>query len=118
MIASILGGTRFGVAKKTSLVSLKVTDDRFGGTTWSIVMAAVQWAYDDAKANNRIGKSVINMSLGGPKTADDGGALIDLVNKVVSQGLLIVVSAGNDHVSLICRHLTKAALATRDGGRR
>lgn len=122
MVASILGGTKFGVAKKVSLVALSVTN-LGGGTSWSIVMAAIQWAYDDAKNNNRVGKSVINISIGGSKEADSGGALIDLTNAVVSKGLLIVVSAGNAHVSSRFsspgkRHMMSEGKLTARPGRR
>jgi len=99
MVASILAGTRFGVAKKTNLVAVTVTN--LGGiTSWSLVMAGLQWCYDDAKKHNRVSKSLINISIGGRTDSSfNGTGLIQLAQALVGEGMLIVASAGNAHVS-------------------
>jgi len=48
--------------------------------------------YQDAKANNRLDKSVVSMSLGASKFKP----LDDAVEKLVAEGVAVVVAAGNN----------------------
>lgn len=85
-VSGTIGGTTYGVAKKVSLVAVKVLGDDGSGTN-SGVIAGIQWA-----ATNSGGKkAVANMSLGG----DYSAALNDAVAAAVSAGLTFAVAAGN-----------------------
>lgn len=64
-VAGTIGGKTYGVAKAATLVSVKVLDNE--ETDGSIVLQGLQWAIRDIVDKGRLGKSVINMSLGKDK---------------------------------------------------
>lgn len=84
-MASVLGGTRFGVAKEVSIHSVKVSrcDDT---TSRSIKIAALEWV-----AVNHKKPALVSMSLSGSAHGDYTAA----VNGLVSAGVFIASSAGN-----------------------
>ncbi|KAI1143246.1 subtilisin-like protein [Hypoxylon sp. FL0543] len=88
--AATVGGNTVGVDNSTRLIAVKVLDQNSSGS-WSGIIAGVQWAVDDAQSQNRITRSVINMSIGGPKFQ----ALDDCVKNAVGAGMTIVVAASN-----------------------
>lgn len=57
-------------------------------------MAGLQWAYDDILSKGRLGKALINISLGGPRLQ----AFNDLVQTLHNNGVMVTVSAGNENV--------------------
>ncbi|KAK3813811.1 MAG: subtilisin-like protease Pr1B [Linnemannia elongata] len=63
-LAGVIGGTIYGVAKKVKLVGVKVLNAQGSGST-SGVVAGMDWVAANAVA----GKTVVNMSLGGGKSA-------------------------------------------------
>lgn len=63
-VAGTVGGTTYGVAKRTSLIAVKVLGANGSGSN-SGVLAGIEWAVTDARNNGRAARSVINMSLGG-----------------------------------------------------
>lgn len=63
-VSGTVGGATFGVAKKTTLIGVKVLSNSGSGTS-SGVLAGINWAVNDAVNKGRTAKSVINMSLGG-----------------------------------------------------
>lgn len=62
-VSGIIGGTRFGVAKKTTIVDVKTINNDNIGTSIS-TLAALEWAFKDMESKGRTAKSVINMSIG------------------------------------------------------
>ncbi|KAF9728368.1 proteinase B [Paraphaeosphaeria minitans] len=88
-VAGTIGGSTYGVAKKTNLISVKV----FEGSTspQSTIIAGFDWAVNDIVSKNRASKSVINMSLGGGAST----AWTSAIAASYQQGVLSVVAAGN-----------------------
>ncbi|KAG0640181.1 peptidase S8/S53 domain-containing protein [Tuber brumale] len=90
-VAATIGGTKFGVAKKTALIGVKVLGDNGQGTN-SGVIAGLQWAAEHAEADGVINQSVANMSLGGQASR----AMNSAAAAVVRMGMTICAAAGND----------------------
>lgn len=85
-VAGTVAGKTYGVAKQARIVSVKVLDDEGNGRD-SISIDGLNWIGRRAKA----GKSVVNMSLGGPRSK----SLNDAVEALYRKGIIVVVSAGN-----------------------
>ncbi len=83
-----------GVAPNTHLVGVKVLDeDGSGFTSW--ILAGVEYVIKNRKQYNI---TVMSMSLGlEPHSASDP-SLIEAVNRAVENGIVTVVSTGNDGV--------------------
>ncbi|CAO3625911.1 unnamed protein product [Cunninghamella blakesleeana] len=98
--AGTIAGKKYGVAKKASIVAVKVLRSN-GSGTMSDVVKGVDWATTEhtkhAESARRSGKpfkgSVANMSLGGGKSRPLDGA----VNGAVDSGIVFAVAAGNDN---------------------
>ncbi|UNI17473.1 Oryzin [Purpureocillium takamizusanense] len=91
-VAGTVGGVTFGVAKKTSLIGVKVFQGKSAST--SIMIAGFDWAVNDITSKGRQNKAAINLSLGGPKSQ----AWNDAIETAFNQGVLSIVAAGNDKV--------------------
>ncbi|KAJ5802085.1 uncharacterized protein N7503_004535 [Penicillium pulvis] len=89
--ASTAAGSKYGVAKKASLVAVKVLGADGSGTN-SGVISGMDWAVKDAKSRGVTGKSVMNMSLGG----EFSKAMNDAAANVVKSGIFLSVAAGNE----------------------
>ena len=89
--ASTMVGSKFGVAKKATVVAVKVLGADGGGTN-SGVISGMEWAVKDAKSRGATGKSVMNMSLGGAFSR----AMNDAAANVVKSGVFLSVAAGNE----------------------
>jgi subtilisin family serine protease len=89
-VAGTIGGKTYGVAKKVTLVAVKVLS-AYGSGTWAGVIAGVDWVTKDHNARNAKGRSVANMSLGGSgmQTMDDA------VANSISAGVVYAIAAGN-----------------------
>ena len=87
-IAGTIAGTKFGIAKHTSLVAVKVCDGD-GNCATSDVIAGLNWIIKQAKPM----KTVVNISLG----LLPSDTLDELVNAAVSAGIHVNVSGGNDN---------------------
>lgn len=86
-VAGTIGSKTYGVAKNTSLVSVKVLSCSGSGSI-SGILKAIDWvARQDKK------KKVINMSLGGGKS----NALNSAVEQISKLGVVVVVAAGNEN---------------------
>ncbi|WP_374927885.1 S8 family serine peptidase [Kytococcus sedentarius] len=85
-VAGTMGGTRYGVAKKTTLVPVRVLGCDGRGSSAGIV-AGMDWV-----AQNATGASVANMSLGG--TSDT--AIDQALTRMTAAGVPTVVAAGNE----------------------
>ncbi|KAI1465301.1 subtilisin-like protein [Daldinia caldariorum] len=86
-VAGTVGGATFGVAKNVQLVGVKVLDAKGGGTNADVI-DGLNFVASDAKK----GKSVMNMSLGGPASQ----AVNDAIERLFSNGVVPVVAAGNE----------------------
>jgi subtilisin family serine protease len=90
-VAGTVGGATYGVAKNVSLVSVRVLDCNGSGTN-SGVIAGLDWIVSDHAAGV---KAVANMSLGGAFASTVNSA----VERVINDGVVMVVAAGNESVS-------------------
>ncbi|KAI0376245.1 oryzin precursor [Hypomontagnella monticulosa] len=88
-VAGTIGGKTYGVAKKATLISIKVIGEHGGYT--SDLLDGLHWAVANITAEKREQASVISISV--------GGELRKAVNRAVHEaylkGVLIVVAAGN-----------------------
>lgn len=93
-VSGTIGGTIAGVAKKVTLVPVKV----FPGCSEYTDDATIIHGLDWIKADHSTGPAVVNMSLGGP--ADDSSVyLTNAVNSVIADGVTVVVASGNDFMN-------------------
>jgi subtilisin family serine protease len=88
-VAGTIGGSTWGMAKETRLRGVRVFGCT-GGTTNSMIIAAVDWV-----RQNRINPAVTNMSLGGGYSS----ALNTAVNNLSSSGVFVAVAAGNSNAN-------------------
>lgn len=89
-VAGTAAGKTYGVAKKATIVAVKVFDGASGSA--STVINGFQWAVQDIVAKNRTSTAVINMSLGGAASATWDAA----ITAAWDQGVLVVVASGNE----------------------
>ena len=89
-VAGTVGGTTYGVAKKVSLVAVRVLNCSGSGTT-SGVIAGINWV----TSKHTTGKAVANMSLGGSASS----SLDTAVNNSINDGIVYSVAAGNSNAS-------------------
>lgn len=90
-VAGTIGSKTYGVAKKTTLVAVKIFEGNQGSA--STVITGFQWAVKDIVDKGRTNTAVINMSLGGQGSTTWDAA----VTAAWSQGVLAVVAAGNEN---------------------
>ncbi|KAF1976276.1 subtilisin-like protein [Bimuria novae-zelandiae CBS 107.79] len=88
-VAGTIGGTTYGVAKKTNIISVKVFIGRTAST--SVILDGFDWAVNDIVSKNRTSTAAINMSLGGQASV----AWTNAISSSYEQGVLSVVAAGN-----------------------
>lgn len=86
-VAGTIGGKNYGVAPGVNLVPVKVFGCSGSGST-SGVIAGLNWIVKNHTTN----KAVANMSLGGGASSTLDAA----VNKVIGDGVTVVVAAGNE----------------------
>lgn len=86
-VAGTIGSSTYGVAKDATIYAVRVLGCDGSGSN-SGVIGGVDWV-----AGNHIKPAVANMSLGGGASS----ALDNAVNSAVSQGITMVVAAGNDN---------------------
>lgn len=89
LVAAIVNGATYGVAKKATVVDVQVLGDNTGTT--SGVIDGVAWTVNDIVAKKRAGKAVINMSLSGASSE----IMNDAVQKAIDAGVPVVAAAGN-----------------------
>jgi subtilisin family serine protease len=90
-VAGTTGGTLYGVAKRLSLVPVRVLDCN-GAGLWSGVLAGMDWVAQQKAAQPSI-PMVANMSLGGGANSTIDAA----VNNLAAVGVTVVVAAGNSN---------------------
>jgi len=89
-VAGTVGGTVYGVAKKVSLIAVKVLNCG-GSGSWEGVIAGVNWVAQQYAQRKK--PSVANMSLGGGLFQ----ALNNAVDAAVRQGVTFAIAAGNNN---------------------
>lgn len=88
-VAGTVAGTKYGVAKKATIVPVRVLGCT-GSGSWSLFMSAMDWII----ANHPAGTpGVMNASLGGAKYQ----LVNDAVQKLYSAGITPVIAAGNSN---------------------
>jgi subtilisin family serine protease len=90
-VAGIMGGSTYGVAKKTNIVAVKIFEGNSGTT--ATVIKGFDWAVNDIVSKARTDTAVINMSLGGAGSTTWDRA----ITAAWEQGVLSVVAAGNEN---------------------
>ena len=94
-VAGTIGSKTFGVAKKTSLIPVRVLDCAGSGYNSSVI-AGLNWIAGNYVPGE---PAVVNMSLGGATSS----ALDEAVENLISRGITVVVAAGNDNTDA-CNH--------------
>ncbi|SCO90149.1 related to alkaline protease (oryzin) [Fusarium oxysporum] len=89
LVAAIVNGATYGVAKKATVVDVQVLGDDGGSS--SGVLAGLSWTVNDVVSKNRAGKAVINMSLSGANSV----IFNEAVQKAIDAGIPVVAAAGN-----------------------
>ena len=88
-VAGTVAGTKYGLAKKATIVPVKVLSCA-GSGSYSGIIAALDWI----RANHPVGTpGVVNMSIGGPTNS----AMTTAVDNLTAAGILSVVAAGNSN---------------------
>jgi len=91
-VASTSGGLEYGVAKKATLVGVKVLGCG-GSGSWSGVEQGIEWT--TVSHNSRGKRSVANMSLGGGISPTTDAA----VSKSIAGGVNYAIAAGNSNAN-------------------
>jgi len=91
-VASTVGGTTYGLAKRCTLIAVKVLTASGSGSNAGVV-SGVNWVATNYNSRRR--PSVANMSLGGGATTTTDNA----VANAVAAGVSFVVAAGNDNAN-------------------
>ncbi|KAH8715449.1 Alkaline proteinase [Beauveria bassiana] len=94
-VAGTIASKTYGVAKKARIVAVKVRD-RFGRTSSSNLLSGIHRAVQDIMDKRRIGKAVINISLGVPEDGCQERAVRHAIWQAVSNGITIVQASGNE----------------------
>ncbi|KAG0331960.1 hypothetical protein BG004_001443 [Podila humilis] len=102
-VAGTIGGTKYGVAKKVSIVGVKVLDAQGSGTL-SGVVAGMDWVAARAVP----GRSIVNMSLGGSKSQ----ALDDAAVRLFQKNIPLIAAAGNSASTPACNQSPAGAANT------
>lgn len=83
-------GKAYGIAKKATLVAVKVLRSDGSGTLSDVILG-VDWVVRHHQNRGKAAKSVANLSLGGSKTR----ALDAAIDAAVESGIFVAVAAGN-----------------------
>jgi len=92
-VASTVGGTRFGVAKRVNLISVKVLGAD-GSGTWAGVIGGIEYVMQQKQANPGI-PATANLSLGGGYQA----AVNQAATNAATAGVLMFIAAGNSNAN-------------------
>lgn len=104
-VAGTLGGRISGVAKGVSLVPVRVLDCEGAGPS-SAVIAGLEWILANAKK-----PAVVNLSLSGFASPPLDAA----VNRVIEEGITVVIAAGNQNTNACNRSPSRVSNAITVG---
>lgn len=100
-VSGTIGGTRYGVAKKVSIIPVRVLDCDGNGTK-SLTIAAIDWVV----RHHASGKpAVANLSLGGSYSQAEN----DAIQRMIADGITVAVSAGNNSGQSACNYSPASA---------
>jgi subtilisin family serine protease len=102
-VAGTVGSATYGVAKNVTLHSVRVLDCS-GSGAYSWVMAGMDFVANHQNTHGHW-PAVVNMSLSGPQS----DVLDEAVQRVVDDGVVVVVAAGNNYGSDACTRSPAAA---------
>lgn len=89
--ASLIAGNEVGVAPGSKLVVIKVMD-RDGACYLSDAIKALDWCLEN---KDRYGIKIVSFSVGGENPSDGSSLLDEACNRMVEDGLVMCVAAGN-----------------------
>ncbi len=89
--ASLIAGNGVGVAPGANLVVVKVMD-REGACYLSDALKALDWCVEN---KDRYGIKIVSFSVGGENPSDGTSLLDEACNRMVDEGLIMCVAAGN-----------------------
>lgn len=89
--ASLIAGDEVGVAPGSKLVVIKVMD-RDGACYLSDAIKALDWCLEN---KDRYGIKIVSFSVGGENPSDGSSLLDEACNRMVEEGLVMCVAAGN-----------------------
>jgi oryzin len=92
-VAGLIASKTFGVAKRASLIDVRLRRYAYGSTDDCEIIQALDWAVRDITWHGRLDKSVINHSMGGPRNKE----LNDAWDGAYDAGVLVIVAAGNEN---------------------
>ena len=95
-VASLAGGTTYGIANEANLISVKVLN-LLGVGSYSGIIEGINYVSERVRNEKSQGKkprAIINMSLGGPAHSQ---ILYDAIEEAISQGITVLVAAGNEN---------------------
>jgi subtilisin family serine protease len=92
-VAGTVGGSTYGVAKRVTLIAVRVLNCSGSGST-SGVIAGINWVTSQKQANPTV-PAVANMSLGGGASS----ALDAAVNNSINAGVTYAIAAGNSNAN-------------------
>lgn len=98
-VASIVGGRLYGVAKKTTLIDVKVLD-RQGNAEISTIIEALYWVLENAEPY----VSIVNLSVGSRYSR----RLNNIVELLIENNIHVVIVAGNEATNA-CRFSPSSA---------
>jgi subtilisin family serine protease len=98
-VAGIVGGARYGVAKRVTLLGVRVLPCSGSGTN-AAVIAGIDWVRGHA-----IKPAVANISIGGGLSSAENTAVTNLINS----GVFVAVAAGNSNVDACTTSPSSAA---------
>jgi hypothetical protein len=91
-VASTVGGNVYGVAKRVTIIAVKVLNCAGSGSNAGVI-AGVDWSANDYRARGTSARAVANMSLGGARSAASNTA----VQNAIAAGVQFAIAAGNSN---------------------
>ena len=108
-VATTAAGTIYGVAKKATVVPVRLLNCA-GSGSYATVISALDWILSPANTNSKE-RAVLNLSIGGGKSI----AVNDAINRLTNSGISVVVAAGNSNADACNYSPASAATAITVG---
>ena len=94
-VAGLIAGKTCGSAPKANVVGVKVFD--LIGTETAILIEGIEWAINEIKTKDRIGKAVLNLSLSGQRLDnEEDDMMLNVLKEAADDNILSIVAAGNE----------------------